>query len=247
MSPDLDRLITLQQVESTIADARAAIALHPQRLEVLDARLTEAKQALDSARLRLKDNHDARRNLDKDLAVYQGRLNKFKDQLSAVKTNREYQAIQHEIATAQTDLGGVEEKLLERMVEADELTSDVKRAETALAAQAQQVDAEKKVLGEHISSIEASLRQATDARAGLAQEMDARLIALFEQVAKVRKGVAICTATRDGLCSLCHVRLRPSVFQLVRQNDSIIQCDSCQRVLYWVPPPPPVDPPVVHA
>ena len=34
-------------------------------------------------------------------------------------------------------------------------------------------------------------------------------------------------ATRDGLCSVCHVRLRPQVFQLVRTNDAIIQCDSC--------------------
>ena len=36
------------------------------------------------------------------------------------------------------------------------------------------------------------------------------------------------------------VRLRPPVFQQVRHNDSIVQCESCQRVLYWVPPPPPV-------
>jgi predicted nucleic acid-binding Zn-ribbon protein len=71
-------------------------------------------------------------------------------------------------------------------------------------------------------------------------------MALFEQVARARKGVAISTATRDGLCSLCHVRLRPSVFQQVRHNDSIIQCESCQRVLYWIPPPPPVEHAVVH-
>ena len=76
--------------------------------------------------------------------------------------------------------------------------------------------------------------------------MEPRLIALFEQVAKVRKGVAICTATRDGLCSVCHVRLRPQVFQLVRQNDQIIQCDSCQRILYYIPPPPPVEHPIVR-
>ena len=71
-----------------------------------------------------------------------------------------------------------------------------------------------------------------------------RLLALFEQVAKVRKGVALSMATRDGLCSICHVRMRPQVFQQVRQNDAVIQCDSCQRILYWVPPPAPTPPPV---
>jgi predicted nucleic acid-binding Zn-ribbon protein len=71
-------------------------------------------------------------------------------------------------------------------------------------------------------------------------------MALFEQVARARKGLAVCSATRDGLCSVCHVRLRPQVFQQVRHNDSVIQCDSCQRILYYVPPPPPVEHPVVR-
>ena len=69
---------------------------------------------------------------------------------------------------------------------------------------------------------------------------------MFEQVAKVRKGVALCSATRDGLCSVCHVRLRPQVFQQVRHNDAIVQCDSCQRILYYVPPPPPIEHPIVR-
>jgi RNase P subunit RPR2 len=68
-----------------------------------------------------------------------------------------------------------------------------------------------------------------------------------QQVAKARKGVALCTATRDGTCSVCHVRLRPPVFQKVRQNDSIVQCEICQRILYYVPPPPQVEAPVVHS
>jgi predicted nucleic acid-binding Zn-ribbon protein len=247
MSPDLDRLIRLQHLEATIAEARAAIALHPQRLAALDARLDEARRAVDDVKQRLKINHDARLELDKGIALYQGRLTKFKDQLSEVKTNREYQAMQHEIAAAQTDLGTVEEKVLARMIEADELTATAKRAEAALAAETKVVAAEKKTLGDELASTEASLAAATEGRAALAKDMEPRLVALFEQVAKVRKGVAICVATKDGLCSLCHVRLRPFVFQQVRHNDTIVQCESCQRVLYWIPPPSPVSPPTVHA
>jgi predicted nucleic acid-binding Zn-ribbon protein len=246
MSPDLQRLIKLQRLESTIAEARVTIAAHPQRLADADARLNQSTQAVESAKGRLKENQEARRALEKDVAVYQGRLTKFKDQLSAVKTNREYQAMQHEIATAQSDLGAVEEKMLERMLEADAITADVKQAEAALAIRRKEIDAEKKALAEELASVDASLKQSTEARAALIKDVEPRLIALFEQVARVRKGVAICDATRDGLCSLCHVRLRPFVFQQVRANDNIIQCESCQRILYWVPPPPPVEHAVVH-
>ena len=246
MSPDLERLIKLQHLETTIAEARAAIASHPQRVADADARLSGAKQAVDTAKEQLKVNHDARRALEKDVAVYQGRLTKFKDQLMEVKTNREYQAMQHEIATAQTDLGSVEEKVLERMVEDDTLTADVKKAEAALASQQKAIEAEKKILTEDLTLEETRLAKATEARAALVKDIEPRLMALFEQVARVRKGVAISSATRDGLCSLCHVRLRPPVFQQVRHNDTIIQCESCQRVLYWVPPPPPVEHAVVR-
>jgi uncharacterized protein len=247
MLPDLERLIQLQRLETLIAEARSSIALHPQRIASLDARLDEAKRAVESAKEHLKTNHDRRRELEKDVSLYQGRLTKFKDQLMTVKTNREYQAMQHEIATAQSDLGTVEEKVLERMLEADELTASSKRAETALAVQSKEIEAEKKALTQELASTEASLIESTEARAALVKALEPRLVALFEQVAKVRRGVAICTATRDGLCSVCHVRLRPPVFQQVRHNDAIVQCESCQRVLYWVPPPPPVEPPAVHA
>jgi predicted nucleic acid-binding Zn-ribbon protein len=246
MSPDLQRLIDLQRLETTIADAKATIAAHPQRLADADAQLAAATQGLESAKNRLKENQDARRALEKDVALYQGRLAKFRDQQSAVKTNKEYQALGHEIETAQRDLGSVEEKVIERMVDADGIAADVKQAEAAYAARKKEIDARKKEMGEELAAVETTLKRATDDRAALLKEIDQRLVTTFEQVARVRKGIAVTTATRDGLCSVCHVRLRPQVFQQVRHNDTIIQCDSCQRILYYVPPPPPAEGAVVR-
>ncbi|HEY5619501.1 MAG TPA: C4-type zinc ribbon domain-containing protein [Vicinamibacterales bacterium] len=190
---------------------------------------------------------EARRALEKDAAVFQGRLTKFKDQLSEVKTNREYQAIQHEIATAQGELGGVEEKVLERMLEADAIAAEVKEAEAALTRQQKAISAERIALEQELALVQTSLADASEKRASLTAAAQPRLIALFEQVAKARKGVAISVATRDGSCSVCHVRLRPAVFQMVRQNDQIIQCESCQRILYYVPPAAPAEAPVTHS
>ena len=246
MSPDLQRLIDLQRLETQIADARAAIAAHPQRLAEADAQMAAATQVLDEAKNRLKENAEARRALEKDTALYQGRLSKFRDQQSAVKTNKEYQALGHEIETAQRDLGSVEEKVIERMVEADSIAADVKQAETLFAAKRKEIDAQKKQLSEELAAVEASLKTATEQRAVLLAQIEPRLVSTFEQVARVRKGIAVTMATRDGLCSVCHVRLRPQVFQLVRTNDAIIQCDSCQRILYYIPPPPPLEGVVVR-
>jgi uncharacterized protein len=245
MSPDLQRLVQLQHLESRIEESKRTITSHPERVAAADARLNAARQIVEAARQRLKESQEARRALEKDAALYQGRLDKFKDQLSAVKTNREYQAMQHEIATAQQELGAAEEKVLERMMQADTLGAEVKAAEGAFAAQQKEVDAEKTELARELADTQQILTETAAKRAALVKELDPRLLALFESVSRVRKGVALSSATRDGLCSACHVRLRPHVFQQVRQNDSIIQCDSCNRILYYVPPPAPVTPPTI--
>src|SRR5262245_5429425 len=135
MSPELSQLIALQQLETSIADARSQIAAQPQRLADLESRLDSARQAIDAVRQRLKESQEVRRALERDAATFQGRLTKFKDQLSAVKTNREYTAMQHEIEMAQRDLGAAEEKVLERMMDGDALAAEVKQAETAMSAE----------------------------------------------------------------------------------------------------------------
>lgn len=236
----------LQHLATTIDEARQEIAAHPQRIADADTRLGAATSALDAAKLRLKTSQDSRRDLEKEAAVFQGRLTKFKEQLASVKTNREYTAMQHEIEAATRDLGVVEEKVLERMMEADAVAAEVKQAEGALASQKKAIEAEKKTLAEDLATVEASLTKASEARAVLVAQTDPNLIARFEQVAKARKGIALSRATYDGLCTACHVRLRPHVFQQIRQNDAIIQCDSCQRIMYYQPPPPPIEQAVTH-
>ena len=241
MSPDLDRLIRLQQLESAIEEARRSIAAHPARLQDADARLDVAQRALEDARQKLKLNQEARRALEKDAAVFQTRLSKFRDQLSEVKTNREYQAMQKEMEVAQGELRAAEDKVLDRMVEADGLTAEVKQRETGFASQQKAIEAEKNKLGVELISTEQALSTATAARTELLAQTEPRLVALFEHVMRARKGVAVCAAA-DGHCTICHVRLRPQVFQEIRRNDSIIQCDSCQRILYYVPPSLPAQP-----
>ena len=234
MLPDLERLIQLQRLETLIAEARSSIALHPQRIASLDARLDEAKRAVESAKEHLKTNHDRRRELEKDVSLYQGRLTKFKDQLMTVKTNREYQAMQHEIASAQDAIRAHEDRILERMEEAEGLAAELKAAEAELKRQETSVSAERTVLDAEAAALETQAEEKQAARASVAARLSPAALRLFEHVARQRKGQAVAEA-RDGICTVCHVRLRPQVFNEVRRNESLIQCESCLRILYFVP------------
>ena len=60
------------------------------------------------------------------------------------------------------------------------------------------------------------------------------MLAIYDTGYSRRQGIAAAEA-KDGICTICHVRLRPQVFNEVRRNEAIVQCDSCQRILYFVP------------
>ncbi len=80
--------------------------------------------------------------------------------------------------------------------------------------------------------LQVEIDRTTAEREKLVASIDRHVLSIFEMTAKSRKGVAVAEA-KDGLCSICHVRLRPQVFNEVRKNESIIQCDSCRRILYF--------------
>jgi predicted nucleic acid-binding Zn-ribbon protein len=154
-----------------------------------------------------------------------------------VKTNVEYQAVQKEIEFAQTEVKSLEDRVLERMLEADDHAATLKQSEAALRAEEQAVEADRRALAATLADLTAQVARLSHDRAVLVASLGPQALATFELVSSRRNGVAVAEA-KDGICTICHVRLRPQVFNNVRRNDQIIQCDSCMRILYFVPTGP---------
>jgi predicted nucleic acid-binding Zn-ribbon protein len=234
MHADLESLIHLQQLDLAAERDRRRIADIPAARQALDERLVAATAAVEAVKQRLAVNQAARREIDKELSAVQTRLSKFKNQLMEVKTNKEYQAMQKEMAVAEEEISAHETRMLERMEDADAIARDLKAAEAALKAEQSAVATEKTQLDRDQAAAERDLEAVLAERATVTAQLSRDAFRLFERVAQGRKGVAVAEA-RDGLCTVCHVRLRPQVFNDVRRNDSIIQCESCTRILYFVP------------
>ena len=234
MNADLERLIALQKLDSAADAARRTLAGEPEHEKTLEARLETARGHLTAAKEHVAANKTARAAIEKDVALHQSRLSKYREQAMAVKTNVEYHAIQKEITHAQSEIKAHEDKMLERMLEADDLAAALKKAEGELAAEQKAVDADRKAMqAEHIA-MKASLERMTAERTAIVGSLDKQVLVIFEQVSKKRNGVAVAEA-KDGICTICHVRLRPQIFNNIRRNNEIVQCDHCQRILFFVP------------
>jgi predicted nucleic acid-binding Zn-ribbon protein len=241
LHPDLQHLIHLQELDTATERQRRRVADIPNLQAALDARLAERTAAVDGVKARIAACQAARREIEKDLAVVQGRLSKYKNQLMEVKTNKEYQAMQKEMSVAEHEIGDQETRMLERMEEADALAVELKAAEAALKSEQAEIGRERQALDAERETTAADFRRTTEERVRVAAQVSKEALAIFERIAHGRKGQAMAEA-REGLCTVCHVRLRPQVFNMARRNDSIIQCDSCTRILYFVPAPTAVTP-----
>jgi predicted nucleic acid-binding Zn-ribbon protein len=234
LNADLEGIIVLQRLDSAAQAAERRLAEEPDLEKTLEARLAAAREHVAAAKERLAESQNVRRTVEKDVALHQGRLSKFREQAMAVKTNQEYHAVQKEIEFAQTEMKAAEDKVLERMLEADDLSAALKRTEAELASEVKKVDADRKAMAAEFAELKSSLDRIGGERAGVIRSLSPQVLDTFARVAQRRNGIAVAEA-RDGVCTICHVRLRPQVFNTVRRNEQIIQCDSCNRILYFVP------------
>jgi predicted nucleic acid-binding Zn-ribbon protein len=234
VNPDIQHLIRLQQLDSEIESARRRIAEIPSVQDALATRLEQATAGVASVKQRLAASQSERKAIEAEVATIQIRLSKYKGQLLELKTNKEYQTMQHEIQVAEEAIRSHEDRVLERMEEAETLSAELKAAEGALKTQQAAIAAERQALEAEASSLQRSMDETSAARAAAAKALSPEALRLFDHVSRQRKGLAVAEA-RDGSCGVCHVRMRPQMYNEVRRGESLIQCESCLRILYAPP------------
>jgi predicted nucleic acid-binding Zn-ribbon protein len=233
----LASLIALQKLDTAADAARKRLGELPAAEKAIDDALAAATAALDDVKGRIQQNQQARRAFEKDVAAVDTRLARFDDHKAAVKTNQEYTALLHEIATAKQEKDAIEEKILLLMEAADALTAELKTDERVLADRKREGEQAKAALAAERKTLDAELARLAHERTGETRGVDAPLLARYEQLLKQRRGLAVARMTGE-MCAACHVRLRPHVAQIIRRNEEIVPCESCQRILYFVDPAP---------
>jgi hypothetical protein len=235
MHPDLPLVRELQDLDRRIGELTREISYLPKHIAEIESRLDSHRKKLEADRAALAANQKERKRLEDDVKVWEQKISKLRDQMSEAKTNEQYWAFQHEIQYAQDEIRKIEDRILDRMTEAESLEKNVKTAERALQQEAAEVEAEKREAQQRTAADQNELAQDQQRRAALSQTITAKTLALYERVRRNRAGVALAVA-RDGRCLACNVVLRLAYYQQVRANDAVYTCEACGRILYYLPP-----------
>jgi len=234
MLADLENLIQLQQADREIQRLEDEVAALPRRVAAIEEKLADTRAAVEKARATIKADEANRRKLESQIQDHQQKISKYRDQSLDVKTNEQYKALMHEISFAEQDIRKLEDQVLEGMLDVELNEKRLKSAEAELKAEAAEIEKEKEEARRVTTRDQQELGTLKARRDTLRSGIGADTLRHYDRVFKLRK-YALAEA-RDHKCVACQVMLRPQMYNEVRTNQQILICDSCQRILYYVPP-----------
>lgn len=233
MLPDIENLLKLQEADKEIRRLQDEIAELPKRVAAIELKLARTKAQLEKAQTAVKADEAARKKHDAAIIDLRGKISKYRDQSLDVKTNEQYKALLSEIQFAEKEIGEIEDKILEIMVNADARAAEVKAAQAELKEETAEIEKEKEQARQRTAEDQKLLAEWRGKRDQLRTGIDEDLLRQYERVSKFR-GTGIAEV-RDHKCMGCQVMLRPQTYNDIRSSDKIMYCDSCQRVLYMNP------------
>jgi uncharacterized protein len=235
MHSDVKAAIRLQEADNEAAELSKEIAGLPKHIALIENKLAGSLRRLEMDKAALLANGKERKRLEGEIQVQNQKISKLRDQMLASKNNDQYRAFQNEIEFCEAEIRKHEDRILELMSESDPLEKNVKVAETALAEEKKQVEAEKVLAREKTAADEKALAEVQARRRGITSEITPAILREYDRLRKARRGIAVAEVS-DGRCTACHIGVRPQFMQELRRGDKVMFCESCGRILVYNPP-----------
>ena len=234
MNQDVEKALHLQRIDMQRGDLEKEIAALPKHIAAIEQQLGSHQKQLETNRATLAANQKDRRGQETDIQTHQQKISKLREQMMTAKNNEQYRAFQHEITFCEESIAKCEDRILVLMEQTEQLESNVKAAEAALAKEKVHVEAEKDAARKRTSQDQAKLKELLAERTEVQTSIPAAVLAAYERIRK-RTAVVVAEAS-GGRCQACQLELRPQVMQEVRKGDGIYYCENCRRMLYYNPP-----------
>ncbi len=232
MDNNLSMIIELQDAVSTIERLEQLISDGPSILEEIDRQMKEEEDKFLSKTAKLDSLQKERRQQEGDLQLLNSKLEKYKDQLMAVKSNKEYTAMLHEIELCEKEIEKLEEDIIVKMYEIDSLQNEVKSSEEDFKKTKKALEDKKENTEQSIDNAEKEIESLKIKKEELEKALPEDLLKKFSRILTIRDGLAIARA-QDGICQACKIRIRPQVYIEIKSGSELISCDNCDRFLYW--------------
>jgi predicted nucleic acid-binding Zn-ribbon protein len=231
--PELTALLDLQRQDSLLLDAKRKREAIPARQAALRDALVAAQAEVERAKKDLDQARKDRRGFEKEVETVAAEAGKLERQLADVKTNKEYQALLHEIELFKGKRSDHETRILECFEREETLAAALTAAEKRVKAEEARLQEGEAALAREGASLDQSIHSITQDRDAVKPRVPAALLSRYERVLAARDGVAV-VEVKKGSCGACFKGLTPHALQEARRGDTIQSCESCGRILVLI-------------
>lgn len=225
----VDELAELQEMDIRLRDMNAELNDIPKRQQLEQSRLNKHKQELLEAENALKAVQAKAMEVDLEIESFDQKTSKLRSQQLELKTNKEFKAMEEEIASIQINKQDVEEKELALMEQIEKAKAgvDVKKAE--LSDEENSVKRDVETLDDRVGEIRTAISGLQAERDAVAARIDHKWLDRYEGIFK-RKDRAVVEIS-NNVCGGCHMKVPPAVVHAASSRKEMVFCDFCGRLL----------------
>src|SRR6201991_3805390 len=235
MKAELEKLIALQNLDTTIRRLEKELEAIPQRRAEIEGEFDQRAFEIRALESRRDEARHTRVRLENEAVEQRTRAERAERNLMSSKKQDEYTAAIREADAARKQISTLETQILEQM-------ETLEKAESALSERADEIatlnsdrEARLKAFDEETQRQSQQLIASRAERDPVFANLPKPMSAMYSRIsARIRDGVAVAEA-RNRSCTACFMALRPQVMSEIRRGEEIITCDNCGRILYWVP------------
>jgi len=220
----------LQELDLKADGTQARIQDALSEVEALDSRLQEALDLVEAKKGELSALEAARAVLEENLATENANIARSEANLKGITTQKEYQAVNKEIASAKKLINELEEQILQNSARGEELKSELDAMESDSEALAANIASQKEEVMSRVAAEESTAAADVKLREELIKSIPAGMVKRYDKLREARRGVAVVEA-RDGGCMGCNMHIPPQMYNNLFRGEELITCPHCQRIL----------------
>jgi len=228
-------LAEMQAYDDQIGSKLELKKVLPKQLETLFTDVEEAKVKVTEVHAEVDELLLAQKSNEGVIQANKELIAKYAVQLNAIKTNKEYKALNKEIEALQKKNSGAETKIINLMDATNTKRAEQKAAKIAQKGAENNLKAQEAELTKMIAALDVDIQLLKDKRneltKGLPMTMTRKYILLLKN--KKRKAVVFNV---KGACSGCGYQVRPQVMLELEDRDKLHYCENCSRIIMNKPP-----------
>jgi len=225
----LRSLYLLQLLDTELDELRELRGDLPEAVNKLESQVAELESQIQEYDAFLKNGAVDRQRKEKESLELIDKIERYKQQQLSVKNNKEYDALTHQIETAEATIAQFEEEIELYTDEASEVKDKLVELEKECVELKERL-AEKRVeLDDIMSTTKAEEEEFDKKRATALKDVTEGDFQMYQKIRDAKK-TAIVTIKRES-CSGCYNVVPPQLILEIKKNDRLHICEHCGRIL----------------